>query len=110
MDKEQILEEAKKKTCLVGEMEKTGINKANWIALPIAGVVAVIFMVIEGVLGHYSAIYAIGTVCYSWACIFYLCQFFIAKRPVGVLIGGILHGVGALIMLTFFILYNVGVL
>ena len=87
MEREEILEKASKKKALVGEMEKAKINKSNWISVIVAQVVAVIFMIIEGCLGHFTAIYALATVCFSWASVFYFCQFFIAKRPKGVLIG-----------------------
>ena len=110
MEKEEVLEKASKKKALVGEMETSKINKSNWISLIVAGVVAVIFMVVEGALKHFSAMYAIGCVCFVWASVFYFCQYFIAKRPWGVLIGAILEGLGACAMMTFYILYNVGVL
>ena len=110
MEKEEILKKASKKKALVGEMENSKINKSNWIALIAAGVIAVIFMVVEGVLKHFSAIYAIGFVCFAWASVFYFCSYFIAKRPWQVLIGAVLEGLGACAMLTFYILYNVGVL
>lgn len=110
MEKQEILEKAQQKKALVGEMEKTKINKSCWIANILACIIAVIFMIVEGLSGHYSAIYALGAVCYSWASVFYFCSFFIAKRPKGVLIGGILHGIGAVIMITFYILFSTGVL
>ena len=110
MNKNEILEKAGKKKALVGEMEKTKINKSCWIGNIVACVVAVALMIIEGVLGHFTSIYAIAFVCMTWAAVFYYCQFFIAKRPYGVLIGAILETLGALTMLTLFILSNVGVL
>lgn len=110
MDKNEILEKAGKKKALVGEMEKTKINKSCWIGNIVACVVAVALMIIEGVLGHFTSIYAIAFVCMTWAAVFYYCQFFIAKRPYGVLIGAILETLGALTLLTLFILSNVGVL
>lgn len=110
MEREEILEKASKKKAVVGEMEKSKINKSNWIAIIVAGIIAVVFMIIEGALGHFSAIYAIGAICFTWASVFYFCQYFIAKRPFGVLIGAILEGLGAVIMLTLYILFNVGVL
>ena len=67
-------------------------------------------MVIEGALGHAQAIYAIGAVCFTWASVFYFCQYFIAKRPYGVLIGAIFETIGALIMITNYILINVGII
>lgn len=109
MEKEEILGKAKKKV-VVGEMEKAKINKSNWISVIVAGVVAVIFMIIEGIMGHFTAIYALGAVCFAWASVFYFCQFFIAKRPYGVLIGAILESIGAICMITLYILFNVGVL
>ncbi|MBQ7579324.1 MAG: hypothetical protein IJT25_02190 [Clostridia bacterium] len=104
MEKEEILEKASSKKAIVGEMEKAKINKSNWISVITVGIMAVCFMIIEGLLGHISAIYAIATICFSWASVFYFCQFFIAKRPVGVLIGGILEAVGAITMITLYII------
>lgn len=50
MEKEEILESAQKKKDIVGEMERVKINKSNWIAIIITGIVAVAFMVVEGAL------------------------------------------------------------
>ena len=110
MDKKEILEKVQRKKDIVGEMERAKINKSNWIGIISACVVAVVFMIIEGILGHSSSIYAIGAVCFTWASVFYFCQFFIAKRSYGVLIGAILEALGAAIMITNFILVNVGVI
>lgn len=109
MEKEEILSKVKKKT-YVGEMEKVKINKSCWIGNIVACIVAVALMVVEGCLGHHTSIFAIAMVCFSWASVFYFCQFFIAKRPKGVLIGGILEAIGAIIMLVMYILFNIGVL
>lgn len=109
MEKEEILEKASKRKVVVGEMEKSKIDKSNWIALIVAGVVSVALMIVEGALEHFSAIYAIGAICFIWASVFYFCQYFIAKRPYGVLIGGILTAIGAITMLTFYVLISAGV-
>lgn len=110
MEREEILEKAQKKKVFVGEMEKVKINKSNWIALVAAQILAVALMIIEGCLRHFSAVYAIAMVCMCWAAVFYFCQFFIAKRPKGVLIGAVLYLIGLSIMTTFYILFSVGVL
>lgn len=110
MEKNEILEKAGKKKALVGEMEKAKINKSCWVGNIVACVVAVALMIVEGAVGHFTSIYAIAFVCMSWAAVFYYCQYFIAKRPYGVLIGAILETLGALAMLTLFVLTNVGVL
>ena len=110
MERGEILEKVSKKKALIGEMEKSKINKSNWIALVVAQVVAVAFMIVEGCLGHFTAIYALACVCFVWASVLYFCQFFIAKRPKGVLVGAILESIGAIIMITLYVLYNVGVL
>ena len=111
MNNKEVLEKASKKKAHVGEMESAKINKACWIAVIVAGILAVAFMIIEGALGHFSAIFAIGGVCYAWASIFYFCQYFVAKRKfVGILIGGVLHGLACITMITLYILFNVGVL
>ena len=108
MNKEEILQKSRKeKSAIVGEMEKAKINKGNWIAIIIAGIVAVTFMIIEGVLGHYSAIFAIASICHAWASALYFCQYFLAKRPWPVLIGAILHGLAFCAMVTLFIISNV---
>ena len=104
MEKQEILEKTTKKKALVGEMETQKINKSNWIAIIVAGIIAVAFMIIEGCLGHYTAIYALAFVCFTWASVFYFCQFFLAKRPYGVLIGAILEAIGAATMLTLYII------
>ena len=110
MEKDEILEKAKKKHP-VGEMETTKINKSNWIAIIIAGIVAVALMIVEGALGRFSALYAIAFICFTWASVFYFCQYFVAKRHyVGILIGAVLEGLGAITMLTLYILFNVGAL
>lgn len=46
----------------------------------------------------------LGAVCYTWASVFYFCQYFVAKRPKGVLVGGILHGLAAITMIVFYII------
>lgn len=109
MEKDEILEKAKTKHP-VGEMETSKINKSSWIALIAAGVAAVALMIVEGVLGHHPAIFAIAFICFTWASVFYFCQYFVAKRRyVGILVGAIFEGLGAVAMLTLYILFNVGV-
>lgn len=110
MEKDQILEKAKSKKAVVGEMEKVKINKSCWIANIIAVIVATAFMITLGALGVFTGLYAIASVCLIWASVFYFCQYFLAKRPWQVLIGAVLNSIGAIIMLTFFILYSIGVL
>lgn len=110
MNNKEILEKVKGKKVYIGEMEYAKTNKACWIALISACVLAVIFMIMEGALGHFTAIYALGSVCFTWASVFYFCQFFIAKRPWQVLIGAVLEAVGAITMLVFYLLFNMGVL
>lgn len=110
MEKEEVLEKAKSKKAVVGEMEKAKINKANWIAIVVAGVLAVTFMIVEGLFNHFSSIYAIAAVCFTWASVFYFCQYFCAKRPWPVLIGAVLESLGAMIMFTNFILNIIGVI
>ena len=108
MEKEKILEKAGKKKAVVGEMEKSKINKSCWIANIVAVVVATAFMITLGALGVFSGLYAVASVCLIWASVFYFCQYFIAKRPWQVLIGAVLNAIGAIIMFTFFILYSIG--
>ena len=110
MKREEILEKASKKKALVGEMEKVKINKSCWIANIVAVIIATALMITLGALGVFTGLYAIASICFVWAGVFYFCQYFIAKRPWQVLIGAILDSIGAIIMFTFFILFSVGVL
>ena len=109
MEREEILQKAKKKNP-VGEMESNKINKINWIALIVSGVVAVVMLIVEGVQQHITAIFAIAFVCFTWASVFYFCQYFVAKRRWPVLIGAVLECIGAIAMLTLYVLFSVGVL
>ena len=111
MDKDEALKKAQSKRAIIGEMEYSKIATSNWIAVISMGVVAVIFMIIEGILGHRDSIFALAAVCFTWASVFYFCQYFVAKRKrFGILLGAILEMIGALIMITNFILVNVGVI
>ena len=110
MNNREILEKVKNQKVHVGEMEHAKINKACWIGNISACVLAVVLMIIEGALGHFTSIYALGAVCFTWASVFYFCQYFLAKRPWQVLIGAILEGLGAVTMLVFYILYSIGVI
>ncbi len=109
MEKEKILEKAKKKHP-IGEMEKQKINTANWISLVISCVFALALIIVEGAKKHFDAVYGIACICYLWATIFYICQRVVAKRSKWVLIGAILHGLAFVATFTFYILYSVGVL
>ena len=107
MEKKEILEKAGKKKAQVGEMEKARLGKGAFISLIVAGVLAVIFMIVEGILGHFTAIFAIGAICYTWASVFYFCQYFLAKRPWQVLIGASLEGAAAIAMIVLYIIYSI---
>ena len=107
MEKEKILEKAKKKHP-IGEMEKQKINTANWISLSICSAFALALIIVEGIKHNFDALYAIASICYLWATIFYIGQRVVAKRSKGVLIGAILHGLAFIITFTFYILYSIG--
>lgn len=108
MEREEILEKSKRtKPALVGEMENTKTNKGNWIAVIAAGVFAVVIMILFGVFGHYSSIFAVASICYLWASVFYTCQFILAKRPWPVLFGSVLHGLAFVAMVVLYILSSV---
>ena len=110
MDKKELIERTSKVKHPIGEMELQKTNKSNWIALIVICVLAVTLMIIEGALGHFSALYAIAFLCFTWASVFYSCQFFIAKRPWPVLFGAVLEGLAGILMLVLYILSCVGVL
>ncbi len=111
MDNKEILEKVSKKKAHVGEMESAKINKSCWIAVIVACILGLGFIIVEGILEHFTAIFAISGVMYTWASVFYFCQFFVAKRRfVGIIIGGTLHGLAAVAMVIFYILFSLGVI
>lgn len=110
MEREEILKTASEKKAIVGEAEKGKINKSCWIANIVAVSIAVVFMIVEGILRRFTSIYLLGAICSTWASVFFFLQFFVAKRPKGVLIGGVLHALGGIIWLTFYILCTIGVI
>ena len=108
MDKKEILEKAQGSKDLVGEMEREKMSKSSFVSLLVAGIIAVAFCVVEGVFGHFTSIYAIATICFVWAGLFYALQFFMAKRPWQVLIGAVLDGMAAIFFLVRYILAVAG--
>ena len=110
MEREEILKKTKQKKVYVGEMEKQNIDKSIKIALLFAGILAVIFIIIEFALGHVTAGFAISALCYGWASVFYFCQYFLAKRPWPVLIGAGLDALAFVASITFYVLFCIGVL
>ena len=110
MEKEEILAKAKNKKVIVGEMEKQKINSGNWIAIICAGIVAVTIMIVEGALGHRASVYAVASICFCWAGVFYLMQFVRAKRPWQVLIGAVLDSLAFVTMVVLYILTICGVM
>ena len=110
MEREEILNKTQQKKVLVGEMEKNKIDKSMKIALLVAGILAVALMIVEYALGHATAGFAIQSLCYGWASVFYFCQYFVAKRPWQVLIGAVLDGLAFVASITFFVLFCIGVL
>lgn len=110
MDKNEVLQKVAKKKALVGEMENAKINKCCWIGVIAAGVAALLLIVIEALQGHKAVCFGIGAVCFIWAAVFYYCQYFLAKRPVGILLGAIGETLGAAIMILNYVLATVGVI
>lgn len=109
MDKNEILEKSQKSKDIVGEMERNKINKSSWISLIVTAVVAIAFIIAEGALGHFSAVYAIASICFIWAAVFYTLQFFLAKRPWQVLIGSVLEAMAGIFFIVRYILAVSGV-
>ena len=104
MKKDEVLQKVKSKKCVVGELENNKISKGNWIAVAVAGVSAVAFIIIMGALGNHSAQFAISSIIFAWASVLYTCQFVLAKRPWPVLIGAVLHGLAFALMIILFVI------
>ena len=111
MEKEEVLKMAQDKKSTIGEYENQKINKSNWISVIVTGIGALAFIIVFASLNLKSVCFAIGAICFTWATTFYYCQYFIAKRKHwGILLGATLELLGALIMITNFILAIVGVI
>ena len=85
------------------------VHRHALIALLLAGIVAIALMIIEGALGHFTALFAIGFIAFFWASLFYFFQYNSLNKSKGVLVGAILELIGAAYMLTFYILFNLGI-
>ena len=81
-----------------------------WYCNVVACLVAIALMITEYVLGNYSAIYAIGMVCFTWSSLFYFSQYFKVKKRKLTLVVAILETSGLLLSIVCYILYTVGVL
>ncbi len=111
MEKSEVLKKAQSKQPIIGEYENQKISKSNWISVIVTGVVALAFIIVFAILQQKAVCFAIGGICFTWATTFYFCQYFIAKRRHwGIFIGATLELLGALIMITNFILASVGVI
>lgn len=111
MNNKEILEKTSSKKALVGEYENQGINKSNWISVIATGIVAVVFIIVFGALNMKEVCFAIGAICFTWASVFYFCQYFVAgRRFAGILIGAVLEALGVVAMTTCFALTVVGVI
>ena len=111
MDNKEILEIASGNKAVVGEYENQGISKSNWISVICTGVVAVAFIIVFACLNMKEVCFAIGAVCFTWASVFYFCQYFVAgRRFAGILIGAILEAIGMITMTTLFALTVTGVI
>ena len=109
MDREEVLQKTSNKKAYVGEMEKEKIGKCIDIALIATGVIAVAFIIVLALLQNAAGAFAIVSICFFWAGLFYTLQFFIAKRPWPVLIGSVLDGLAFIFFLIRFILFVTGV-
>ena len=110
MKNNEILNKASAKKALIGEAEQKGLQKCYWLSLLIIGMVAVAFMIIEGIFAHFTTIYVLASICFLWGAVFYFLQYFIAKRKhVGILIGAILESLAFVFFVTRYILAIVGI-
>ena len=64
MDNKEVVEKAQSKKAVVGEMEKVKIDKSNWIAVIVTGILAVAFIIVECSLGHKAIAFMIGAICF----------------------------------------------
>ena len=82
-------------------MKKRNSLRSRWLSNTV---------IVFCILGQKANAFAVASICFTWASVFYFCQYFIAKRPKPVLIGAVLEGIAALIMIISFILVNLGVI
>ena len=111
MDNKEIIERASSKKSYVGEYEAQGINKSNWASIIATGIVAVVFIIVFAILNMKEVCFAIGAICFTWASVFYFCQYFVAgRRFAGIMIGAVLEAIGMVTMTTLFALTVTGVI
>ena len=111
MERNEVLKKAQSKKAVVGEFENQKIDKSNWISVIATAIVALAFIVTFAILDQKEACFAIGAICFTWAYVFYFCQYFIAKRKhVGILLGAVFELIGGLIMILNFVLACCGVI
>lgn len=110
MTNREVLKKVQSKKALIGEMESKMISKCNWISVILTGIVAIAFIIVEASFGRKATCFLIGSIYFTWASAFYYCQYFLAKRPIGILLGGIGETVGALIMILNYVLTLCGVI
>ena len=111
MDNKEIIERASSEKSYVGEYETQGINKSNWASVIATGIVAVVFIIVFAILNMKEVCFAIGAICFTWASVFYFCQYFVAgRRFAGIMIGAVLEAIGMVAMTTLFALTVTGVI
>ncbi len=102
--KEKTKKEKKSPLVLDEETMKKRQMQSYRIGLLSAIGLAIILIIVEGCLGHFSSIFALACICFTWGAVYYILQFCLVKREWAVLTIGIVDAVIALAMFVFFIM------
>ncbi len=79
-------------------------RRSHLIGLLSAMGLAIVLVIVEGCLGHFSSIFALACVCFTWAGVYYILQFCLVKRDWQTLVVGIVDAIIALTLFVFFIM------
>jgi pheromone shutdown protein TraB len=107
-NKKDIKKAQKQEIAIIEDKEKT--YKACMMASIVACSLAVILMILEGVIGNYTSLYALASVCFMWGSVFGFCRYFLAKKQLTVLMCAIIGALGAITMIVLYILFSAGIL
>ena len=109
MEKQEVLVCMQNKNVVSGGEDNLKIDKSCLIATVVACSVAIILMIIEGIMGNYTSLYALGSVCLLWAGVYHFCRYFLRKKKTIFILSGVLLSLGAIAMILLYILFSAGI-
>ena len=110
MEKQEVLVCMQNKKVTSRGEDSLKVDKSCLIATIVACSLAIVLMIIEGIMGNYTSLYALGSVCFIWTGVYQFCRYFLRNRNITLLITGVLFALGAIAMILLYILFSAGIL